>query len=153
MNDNSANVLGLLETHVAPGLSGVLGLVDSVAPRRAALIVVLSRSHPQDVGTARRHCDVTDRRRALMIEDRLPRRTTIRRLPDATRGRRDIEQFAEPLPDLRFRSLGNGEVDDTTARHRRPNRSPRQLGESRRVGVEGDRRGLGHRCRLTNESR
>ena len=60
MNDNSANVLGFLETHVAPGLSGVLGLVDSVAPRRAALIVVLTGTDPKDLGIGGCDGDITD---------------------------------------------------------------------------------------------
>src|SRR5439155_1135566 len=45
---DATDVLGGFESHVRPRLAAVLGLVDSVAPRGAALVVRLSCSNPDD---------------------------------------------------------------------------------------------------------
>ena len=131
MDDDAADVLRFPETHVRPAFAAVLGLVDAVAPGCAALIVVLTRSYPDDLGIAWRNCDVADRRRALVIEDRLPGGAAVDGFPDTARCRRNVEQLAEPLTDLGCGPLGDREVDDAPARNRRSYRSPRQLGEPR----------------------
>ena len=84
MDDDASDVLGLPESHVSPRFSTILRLVDSISPRRAALVVRLARSNPNDVRIARRYSDVTNRCRTLMIEDRLPGRSAIRRLPNSS---------------------------------------------------------------------
>ena len=61
MNDDAPDVLGLLEPHVRPGPSTILRLVDAISPRRAALVIGLAGSYPDDVGIAWRNGDVTNR--------------------------------------------------------------------------------------------
>src|SRR2546423_11018148 len=60
VNDHSADVFRLFQAHVRPRLSTVLGLVYSIAPRRAALVVRFPRADPEDVGIARGDCNVSD---------------------------------------------------------------------------------------------
>src|SRR5439155_22349712 len=84
MDNDASDVLRLPESHVRPRLSTILRLVDSISPRRAALVVRLARSNPNDVRIARRNGDVTNRCSTLMIEDWLPGRSAIRRFPDSS---------------------------------------------------------------------
>src|SRR5256885_7861286 len=148
MDDDASDVLAFAQPQVRPGSAAILGLIASIAPRCTALIVVFAGANPKDLRIARRDGDVADGCRSLMIEDRLPGRPAVGCLPHSARCRCDVEQLAESLTDLRRRSLWNREINHSTTSDRRPDRSPRQFGKARRVGVEGGRSSLGGWCRL-----
>src|SRR5206468_895315 len=97
---------------------------------------------PEDIWIARRDGDVADRRGPLVIEDRLPRRAAVGRLPHSARSRRSVEQLTQSPTDLRRGTFGYREIDDAPARYGRSDRSPRKLRQPRGVRVEDRRRRL-----------
>src|SRR4029077_5366836 len=136
MDNDAANVFRFSEAHVRPRLSAIFRLVDAISPRRATLVIRLARADPYDVGIARRYGDIADRCGSLVIEDGLPGRSAVRRLPHAAGGRRHVEELAEKLPDLRLWPLGNRERYDAATRYGWADRAPWQFGETRRISIE-----------------
>src|SRR5262249_32647388 len=74
------------QADVAPCASAVLALVDAVAVRYAALVIVLACADPDDRGVLRVDGDRADRIRALSVEDWCPGGPVILRQPHAARG-------------------------------------------------------------------
>ena len=99
VHDHRADLPFLLPD-VRPGLAGVGRLVDAVAGRDVAADVGLAGADVDDVGIARRDRDRSDRRDRLVVEDGLPGRPAVGRLPDAAR-------------------RGGGVVDQRVPRHAR----------------------------------
>ena len=122
--------------------AAVLRLVDAIAPRRAALVVRFAVPTQMMSGLLGATAMSPIEADPSMIEYRLPGRSSICGLPHAARCRRNVEEFTQSAAYLGLRPFGNGEVDDASARDRRPDRAPRQLGQSCGVGVED------YRCRF-----
>ena len=143
MHYDSPYVLRATQTHVLPRAAAVLRFVNAVTPRRAALVVRLSRSNPEDFRIARRQRDVADGRRALVVEYRLPRCAGVVRLPDPTGCCRRIHELAESIAYPRLGAFGYGERNHPPTCHRRAYRPPREFRQHRRIVaglVEGDLR-------------
>ena len=90
MNHDSPDVTRRLQPHLLPGLPAVERLVRSISPGGALPVVRLSRSDPQHRRIRRRNRDVANRRHALLIEHRLPRRAIVRCFPHASRSRAHV---------------------------------------------------------------
>ena len=90
VDQDPADVLGLGEAHVGPGLAAVQALVDAVAEADMASADVLARAHPDGLGIRRVEGDAADRVRRLGVEDRRPGRAGVFGLPDAAGADRDI---------------------------------------------------------------
>ncbi len=121
MDQDTADVAGLLEPFVLPGLAAVLGLVDTVSPRHAAPVPRLSRAQPDDTGVGRGDGDRAERRGVAVGEDRLPDHAPVGRLPGAAGGGGDVQ---------RVRIAGHaGDVCDTARGQRRPDLTPLQRSE------------------------
>src|SRR3954464_15024888 len=150
MDDDASNVLRLAQAHVRPRPAAIFRFVNSIAPRRAALIVVLTGTDPKDLGIAGCDGDITDGGSALFIEDRLPRSTAVGGFPYATRCGGDVEKLTQSLADLRSWPFGHREIDHTSARDRWSNGSPWQLRESSGIRVKrcGSCFGVGRRLRV-----
>ncbi len=123
VDEDAADVLGLLENHLLPRLAAVERAIDTVAVGDAALVVVLAGADPDDVGVLRVDGQGADRVGAFAVENRCPGRAGVGRLPDAARGRSDP-------PDL-----GAGRVDrhvsDPPGGESRPDRAQGETGERR----------------------
>ena len=132
VDDDAPDVLRLLETDVLPGRTTVDRLEHAVAVAHRALVVVLTRAHPDHVRVVRIDGDRADRVGGLRVEDRRERRAGVRRLPHATTRRRDE-------PGARCFWV-NGQVGDAPRHHCRPDAAP---GESRNRRTEGGGVGRG----------
>ena len=88
IDQDAADVLGLLEPHALPRLAAVERAVEAVAVGDAALVVVLAGADPDDVGVLRVDGQGADRIGAFAVEDRRPGGAGVGRLPDAAGGRR-----------------------------------------------------------------
>jgi hypothetical protein len=55
---------------VLPALAGVDALIDAVAPGGGVAVVGFAGADPEDLGVRRRDLDITERDRALALEDR-----------------------------------------------------------------------------------
>ena len=86
VDDDPADVLGVLEPDVLPGLAAVGRLVHAVAVAHAALRVVLAGAHPdrQRIPGVDRHA--ADRVRRLRVEDGRERDAPVGRAPHAAGG-------------------------------------------------------------------
>ena len=93
MNDDSADVVCFFQSHVLPGLAGIEGLVNAVAPRGTLAIIGLAGSDPNDRWVRWRDGDVADGRHALLIEDRLPRSPVVRSLPHTAGSCADVNDI------------------------------------------------------------
>ena len=83
MNHHAADVMGVGEAHVLPGLAAVGGLVNAVAPGRTLAIVGFAGADPDDRRIGRRDGDVADGGDAFLVEDRLPGGAIVGGFPDA----------------------------------------------------------------------
>src|SRR5882762_6506780 len=90
MNHDSPDVARRLQPHLLPGLPAVERLVRTIAPGGALPVVRLASSDPHHGGVRRRNRDVANRRHALFIEYRLPRRAVVRCFPHAPRCRAHV---------------------------------------------------------------
>ena len=90
-DDDAADVLGGLEADVGPRTAAVVALVHAVAVRDRALRIPLAGADPHDVRPLRIDRHPSDRKRSLSVEDRLPRRAAVGRLPDAARRGADVD--------------------------------------------------------------
>ena len=108
-------------------LAGVGRLVDAVA-RREGPARLIARSDVDGVRLGRRNRDRADRRDVDVVEDRLPCRAGVRRLPDAAFRRADVVG-------RRIARYAGGRRD--VARARRSDRAPTHLAEE--CGAHGRR--------------
>src|SRR5262249_10316731 len=76
---------------IAPGLSGICGLVDAVAEADLGSDICLSCAHVQDVRGGRCGRDRADGGDGLLVEDRGPDGACVRGLPDAAADCAEIE--------------------------------------------------------------
>ena len=81
VNDNAAYMMGVLESHVCPGLPPIRGFIHTVPPRRALTVVRLARPNPNSVRLRGGHSHIADRAGRLIIEDGLPCYPVVRGLP------------------------------------------------------------------------
>src|SRR5262249_6728781 len=135
VDQDFADVLGVLEADVLPGLAAVVGAVDAVAVGDAALAVVLPRTDPDDVRVLRVEGDVADRVGALVVEDRRPAGAGVGRLPDAARGGGDVVMAAVFRVDREAddASGGDGRPDGTQAQAVKGRRGERITRGGRRL--------------------
>jgi len=104
IDDDAPDMFGALQTNLLPRFAGVDRLVNAVTVADAALAVVFARTDPHHFRIARIERDDTDRIGTVAVEDRLPRRTAVLGLPDATRRRGHVDDGGI----LRM----NGDADD-----------------------------------------
>ena len=86
VNENLANLVGLLESHVLPGFAPICRFVDAVAIGRRIARIGLTGSDPDDIGIARGDADVADRHGGLVVELVLVGDAVVRGLQKARRG-------------------------------------------------------------------
>ena len=109
------DVAGGLEADVLPGLAAVDGPVDAVAPRYAALVVVLAGADPHHVRVVRVKADHADRVALLAVEQWLVGDAVVVGHPQAA---------GRGADEVTVRSGGiDGEVRDTSRRIRRADQS------------------------------
>ena len=130
VNDDAADVVALLQAHVAPRGAAVHRLVDAVAPRRALTVVRLAGAGPDDVAVRGRDGDVANREcAAICVEHRRPRDAGVDRLEDAARGRGHEHDRAGCRRRPRCRRCGRrttrGRCAATRGRRHRCHRPPR----------------------------
>src|SRR6185436_12593186 len=111
VDEDLADVLGILEPDAVPAGAAVGGLVDAVAVADAALAVVLAGAHPDDERVLGVEHDGADREALLAVEDRLPGGAAVGRVPDASGGGGDVAHGVVRRVD--------GEVDDAARGERR----------------------------------
>jgi hypothetical protein len=136
MGDDVADVMGVAQTHVRERRAAVGRLVDAVAPADAVADAGLARADPDDVRVALEERDVTDRRRPVLVEDRIPGRPGIRRLEDAAGG--GCDQYGREV------RLERVDVRDAAGHIGRADVAPDQVGvEVRRLRRLARRRAAG----------
>ena len=126
IDDDLADMLGLLEADVVPALSTVGRFVDAVAVGHRALTVVLARADPDDVRVLRVQGHATDGVGALVVEDRRPGRAGVVGLPHSARG--DGNELPLRLPGV------DRDVADSSGDETRSETPQRQAGEG--LGLE-----------------
>ena len=84
------DVLGGLQAHVGPGGAAIERLVDAVAVGNAALGVVLAAADPDHQRVVRIEGHAAERVGTLVVEDRIPGRAGVGRLPEAACGCGDV---------------------------------------------------------------
>src|ERR1700722_6368009 len=72
MNQNTWNMMRILQAHIGPRLSAIHRFVDAVAPRRALAIVAFSGSHPDNIRFRLRYGYVADGGNPLIVKHRRP---------------------------------------------------------------------------------
>ena len=107
MDDDAADVVGLLEAEVRPGGAGVHRLVDAIAPRGALAIVGLAGADVEDRRIGGREGEVADGGIGLVVEDGLPGIAAVDGLEDSAGGGADVD-------DARI-GFDDGEVVDASA--------------------------------------
>ena len=90
IDDDLADVLGVLQADVLPADAAVARAVDAVAVADAALGVVLAGAHPHGERVVGVEGQAADRVGALVVEDRRPGDAGVGRLPHAAGGRGDV---------------------------------------------------------------
>ena len=90
VDQDARDVLGLLEAELLEALAAVAAPVHAVAVPDVPTTDVLTRTDPEDVGVAGVERQAADRVRPLPVEDRLPGRAGVGRLPHTARARRDV---------------------------------------------------------------
>ena len=83
IDDDAADLAGVAQADVGPGLAAVSGFVDAVAGGQIGANVRFARARVNDLRIGRRHCERADRSHRLPIEDRLPNHAGIGGFPDA----------------------------------------------------------------------
>ena len=137
VDDDSSDVLGLLQAHVLPSLACIDGLVNAVAPRGALAVIGLAASDPNNRRIGRRDGDVANGGDPFFVEDRFPGGAVVGGFPNAAGGCAHVD-------DVRI-ALDHGEIIDAAAHDRRPNLAKFQvlepvggaLGFGRRQGEHG----------------
>ena len=104
MDDDLGEVLRGFEAHFGPTAAAIFAAVDAVAKADMPTADVLTGAEPDDLGVGGVEGDAAGGVDALTIEDRLPGRARVDRLPDPTRTHCDI-------PDAGVRGM-DGDVGD-----------------------------------------
>ena len=91
IDDDLRDLLTIAESQMGPGLTGVGGLVDTVAGRQVGSLETLATSYIDDVRIRQGDGDGTDRAGGLVVEDRSPDAAVVGRLPDAAVDDADVE--------------------------------------------------------------
>ena len=89
------NLADVGQSHEPPRVARVRREVDAVAIHDVVARVGLARADPHQVRVRRRHRDRSDRG-GILLEDRLPGVTAVRRLPHAARGGADVDDVRVP---------------------------------------------------------
>ena len=90
MDDDLADVLGGLQPDVFPARTAVMADVDAVAVADVPAADVFPGAHPERVRVGRIQRQVSDRVRALAVEDRRPGRARVDGLPDPAGTHADV---------------------------------------------------------------
>ena len=125
IDHDSRDVLRLLNPHLLPGATGVVGSIDAVAIRDAALRIVFAGADPDRRGVLRVQHHCTDGERTLSVKDRCPGGATVLGFPDATGRCTDVH-------DPRVARV-DGEARDPAADHRRPDKARVEYSGNRAV--------------------
>ena len=125
IDDDARDVARAAQADVAPRFSAVGRFVEPVAVTHVVARIALAGADVDDVLVARIDGDRTDCGRRLFVEDGIPRRAAVDALPHAAAGRADVVQA------IVLRRARNGR--DAAAGNRRPDRTPREVAESRRT--------------------
>ena len=111
MDDDAADVEGIIQSHVFPGGAGVGRLVDAIAPVRhagvATAAVRFAGANPDDIRVGLGDGDVADRDHVFVVEHRRVGETVAGGFPKSAAGRGNVKggRLAQ----------GNGEVDNPAA--------------------------------------
>ena len=89
MQANAADVVRVLQADVLEVIAAVGRLVDAVTPRGRVALVAFAGADPDQVLVLLEDLDVADRRGAVGVEDRLPRRAAVLGLQHAAGRRAD----------------------------------------------------------------
>ena len=84
VDPNHADVLRVFESHPGPGRASIETLIYTITITDVPTADVFTSADPNGIGLVRIDRNATDGIRAFRIENRLPRRTGIDRLPNAT---------------------------------------------------------------------
>ncbi len=125
------DALRLMQTHVRPGRAGVGRLVNPVADRDRIARPCLAAAHPDRIRMRGIDRDGADRLDRVLVEDRLERRASVERLPDAA-ARRAHE--GHRLPTL----VSRGDRGDPAAHDGRADIASREARDH--PGIENRRR-------------
>ncbi len=126
IDENPADVLGFLQTHVLPGLPAIDALVHAIAVSHMPAADVLAGTHPDNVGVARVEGHITEGIGPLIVEDGLPCRSRIGRLPEIAATHSDV-------PDRRILRM-DSDIGDAARHQSRPYIANFQAGK--RLGFE-----------------
>ena len=83
MDDEFADVPGVLQADIGPGLPGVIRTIDAVAEGNVSADAGFAGSHVNDIGIGIGDRDAADGRGGLFFEKGIPGDATVRGLPDA----------------------------------------------------------------------
>src|SRR6266404_2595433 len=83
MDDEFADVPGVLQSDIGPGFPGVIRTIDAVAEGDISADASFTGSRVNDVGIGIGDCDAANGRGGLLLEERVPRDAAVRRFPDA----------------------------------------------------------------------
>src|SRR5258708_2193423 len=83
MNNDFADVPGVLQPDIGPGLAGVIRTIDAVAEGDISADTRFAGASIDDVGIGIRHRDAADRGCTLLFKERIPGDAAVGRFPDA----------------------------------------------------------------------
>src|SRR5712664_4832056 len=78
MNDEFADVPGVLQSDIGPNLAGVIRTIDAVAEGDISADASFAGSRVNDVGIGIGDCDAANGRGGLLLEERVPRDAAVR---------------------------------------------------------------------------
>jgi hypothetical protein len=125
VDNDHADVLGVLQPQVFPGGAAVEAPVNAVAVAHVAAADVLAGADPNGVAVVWVDGDGADRVRTLTVEDRRPGRPAVFGLPDTAAAHRHV-------PDAAIDRIDR-DVGDPAGHQRRSDLAPFEPGEGRFV--------------------
>ncbi len=93
MDLNGADMMGLIQTHVGPGLAGIGGFIHAVAPVGAAGIIGFTTPHPNNLGVGGSHRHTSYGKNLFMREQGLVRNAVIHCFPEMPGSRRQVKRI------------------------------------------------------------
>ncbi len=137
IDDDLADVLGSLQSHLLPGLSTVGALVDTIAPADVAAADVLTGADPDHIRIRGVDGHAAHRVGGLVVEDRRPGDSRVVRLPDTAGADRYVPGAAIAWADC--------DVGNSTAHQGRTDAAQREALQSR----GGETAFVALRCRVS----
>ena len=96
MDDDAADLEGIVQAGVFPMCTAVDGLINAIARRQIRADVGFSGTGVEYVRVRRRHFQGPDRRNVLTVKDRLPDDSGVGRFPDAAAHRAKVKRAGIP---------------------------------------------------------